>query len=275
MMNLSWRHFGVLAACLLVVDVHARAPELGETLGIGELLDGSFLVVSSGGRAKEVEVPRSLFFTASSMASDGRFIVGYSDRGFTVLNQNLRPVWSRPDPPYNVIALALSADGMQIAVAAADLWAARWTATTWKLFTISSSRRQRDIGRFSYTRSADELVTVNWDPTGQRLVFNDKGAIRVTNVESSASRVVGMGLSPTWSPDGQWIAYRTGEGQIALMNAETGAIDARRFGVHLASFAHWSPDLKYAGEQRVSVEWRLAWGGYLLLRAVYVQRDGE
>jgi hypothetical protein len=161
MMNLSWRHFGVLAACLLVVDVHARAPELGETLGIGELLDGSFLVVSSGGRAKEVEVPRSLFFTASSMASDGRFIVGYSDRGFTVLNQNLRPVWSRPDPPYNVIALALSADGMQIAVAAADLWAARWTATTWKLFTISSSRRQRDIGRFSYTRSADELVTVN------------------------------------------------------------------------------------------------------------------
>jgi hypothetical protein len=82
MMNLSWRHFGVLAACLLVVDVHARAPELGETLGIGELLDGSFLVVSSGGRAKEVEVPRSLFFTASSMASDGRFIVGYSDRGF-------------------------------------------------------------------------------------------------------------------------------------------------------------------------------------------------
>jgi Tol biopolymer transport system component len=106
-------------------------------------------------------------------------------------------------------------------------------------------------------------------------VFNDKGAIRVTNVESGASRVVGMGLSPTWSPDGQWIAYRTGEGQIALMNAETGAIDARRFGVHLASFAHWSPDLKYAGEQRVSVEWRLAWGGYLLLRAVYVQRDGE
>jgi hypothetical protein len=35
-----------------------------------------------------------------------------------------------------------------------------------------------------------------------------------------------------------------GGGQIALMNAESGAIDTRRFGAHLTSFAHWSPDSK-------------------------------
>jgi WD40 repeat protein len=214
-------------------------------VGICELLNGRLLAVSKGGRVEEVALPRSLFFTSSSVASNGKLIVGFSDRGFTVLDQHLRPVWSRPDPRYNVIALALSPDGTKVAVAAADLGAARWTAVTWRLFTISSSGRQSDIGRFSYTKTADELVTVSWDPTGRRLVFNDKGAIRVVDVESDATRVIGVGLSPTWSPDGRWFAYRTGEGQIALMNAESGAVDARRFGAHLTSFAHWSPNSRY------------------------------
>ncbi len=54
------------------------------------------------------------------------------------------------------------------------------------------------------------------------------------------NRVLGSGLDPTWSPDGRWIAYRTRDGKIALLDFQSGRTDSRKLGADVDSFAHWT-----------------------------------
>lgn len=67
-----------------------------------------------------------------------------------------------------------------------------------------------------------DVGRVSWDPTGRYLLYNRyalqantvRWEIRVLDTETNEELPVVVGLTPHWSPDGQWIAYAT-EGDTA------------------------------------------------------------
>lgn len=88
----------------------------------------------------------------------------------------------------------------------------------YNLYTIDLASGEAD----QITDFESDLGRVSYDPTGQYLLYNRyiadtsgiRWEVRVLDTETDTETFVAAGLTPHWSPDGQWIAYAT-EGDTA------------------------------------------------------------
>jgi hypothetical protein len=82
-----------------------------------------------------------------------------------------------------------------------------------------------------------------WSPDDQKLVYETAADVMVFNVEDDRSGTVAKGEDPTWSPDGEWIAFRDRDTYYAIHPDGSG----RRKLFHsywgrAVSALYWSPD---------------------------------
>jgi hypothetical protein len=105
-----------------------------------------------------------------------------------------------------------------------------------------------DLGSESVTDVAvltqpDALTTQCWSPNGKEIVYATDGHVTIQNLGESKTTTLAVGTDPTWSPDGNWIAYLdenehsyyaihpSGEGRKKLFHNR-----------HLVAGLYWSPD---------------------------------
>lgn len=83
-----------------------------------------------------------------------------------------------------------------------------------------------------------------WSPSDKEVVYEVEGAMVIRDLEKSASRDLGRGKWPTWSPDGEWIAFldhdrfyavRPDGGDRKVLFQHKGA----------SSALWWSPDCRF------------------------------
>lgn len=89
------------------------------------------------------------------------------------------------------------------------------------------------------------LTTQCWSLDGKEIVFESDGNVVVQSVEGGQPRILGVGKAPTWSPDGNWIAYLdehehtfyaihpSGDGKKKLFHSRDGMAGL-----------YWSPDAR-------------------------------
>ncbi|MFZ0882998.1 MAG: hypothetical protein WAN14_06335 [Candidatus Acidiferrales bacterium] len=89
-----------------------------------------------------------------------------------------------------------------------------------------------------------EYVTSQcWSPDGKRLVYQMDDAVRLYELDNDRSDAIAKGSDPTWSPDGNWIAFRDGEAYYAMH--PDGSARKKLFHNHWGSAVsalYWSPD---------------------------------
>ncbi len=87
---------------------------------------------------------------------------------------------------------------------------------------------------------------IDWAPDGKRLAYVSEGRISLVNVDGTGRTLLGTSTvgndhSPSWSPDGAWIAYatRSGYSSVYLIRPDG---SQRTLLVRHASAPAWSPD---------------------------------
>jgi Tol biopolymer transport system component len=93
-----------------------------------------------------------------------------------------------------------------------------------------------------------EVDHADWSPEGTRVVFDHDGGIYVApvmQISSAAPTLLARGNTPTWSPDGRWIAFSrrtTGlNGHVAIWLVHPDGTDAHPISSGLWAVG-WSPD---------------------------------
>jgi Tol biopolymer transport system component len=119
--------------------------------------------------------------------------------------------------------------------------------------TFSGRLQGKEMPRGLYWASFDfvqrsfvgEAENCDWAPDGNALTCETEGHIWLFDIRSNSSRPLTLGHTPTWSPDGTSIAYRTPDGRASLMNSN-GAPMKWPLGMHESTGAlRWSPDGRY------------------------------
>jgi WD40-like Beta Propeller Repeat len=105
------------------------------------------------------------------------------------------------------------------------------------------------------------VTSQRWSPDDRKLVYETDGNVRLYDVDNDLADAVAKGTDPTWSPDGNWIAFRDrdtyyemhpdGSGRKKLFRNHWG--DAE-------SALYWSPDSRIVAYVR---ELGFLQGGFL------------
>ena len=97
-----------------------------------------------------------------------------------------------------------------------------------------------------------EFVTSEcWSPDGKRLVYQMDDAVRLHELDNDRSDAIAKGTDPSWSPDGNWIAFRDRETYYAMHADGSGRKEL--FHNHWGSAVsalYWSPDSRIVAHVR-------------------------
>ena len=132
----------------------------------------------------------------------------------------------------NIATLVVSKDGQAINLKVLDL----------------ESKSVRDIA------PAGRITAQCWSPDGKGIVFESGGNVMIQNDDALKPRTLALGTGPTWSPDGNWIAYLDEHEHSYYIVHPSGEGKKKLFhNLHGMAGLYWSPDARmvaYVTEER-------------------------
>jgi WD40 repeat protein len=232
-------------------------------------------------------------------ARDGLTIASYGPRGLRIVDfKKRKAILGKPFPNHRAQGGTVSHDGDQVAFTLKSLSTSPpWTLGVMKtdnsdLREFPSVRNSWDMcwsydmsriamGTLNTTNSTLRLTVLNiatesvrelsadvgklttqcWSPDGKEIVFESGGKVVVQNVEDGERRTLGVGRVPTWSPDGNWIAFLDEHDHSYYVVHPSGEGKKKLFH-HRRAIAglYWSPDSRV-------VAYVIEVGGFVSLEA--------
>jgi hypothetical protein len=253
--------FGVLAGSTFAgsVDDDLRALSRSDGLGIARLDDtgrlevryfdriGSAVLLDVPGISAlyDIEAVPQLILGALTIAERGavepsefqhpRFAL------FSLQGAAPRPV-GLPNWPR---AAAVSPDGKGLAALWVDSGRHRaslqfgdvaWTSVS-TAYTLELGDDPENLTVVNYVQE-----NFGWSPDARSIVYSKQGRLYICDVQTKTTRLIADGWDPSWSPNGKFIAYRSGDHALVLYELGGDKSQTLTHGIDVEGFPRWSPD---------------------------------
>ena len=87
--------------------------------------------------------------------------------------------------------------------------------------------------------------SIGWSAKGDSIVYDSAGRIFLLDMATRSSTFFAEGSDPTWSPDGNWIAYRKPDGMICFSRPDGTRSAEWLANTQVGRGLQWSPDGRY------------------------------
>jgi Tol biopolymer transport system component len=254
------RRLAVIISVLLLGSGHARSQMALDSelrnksevdgLGLVQFSNRELLMIPFGAKPHSIT-----FFGLSVLAArsspDGRHFVIYTgDRDnrpsappyrLALVDTRGRVLSSLRRDVTNIVDMSMSLDCQKVAFLGQDL-------------------RTKETGLFYGNMGSDQAVlavpmtslngvpkesSIGWGADGKRIVFENAKQVYTYDIYSKQIESIVQGAEPSWSPNGVWIAYRSGAGVIHIISSDLKESKIVGGGKKSISGAHWSPDSAY------------------------------
>ena len=253
-----------ICALILVVTVCTTAclhnsNDLVEELKVRESNEGLAVVCMDGHWFQVISfasnaypVPLHLRKNSSAWIAQDGYLVAWNVHtvpsgpceGTTTVNTMDGEVLTQiPGSIVNPRTMAVSADGRRIA------FDGTYMTSSIKPLEGSVGVRYLDVQSGNVVNVSSDSTsrgsgTLSWSPAGDALTYGNGSQIYILDVSSGLSRSIARGYDPTWSPDAQWISFRSLDGSAIAINPVTLA-EKKLLPYKILGAVHWSPDAKY------------------------------
>jgi hypothetical protein len=132
-----------------------------------------------------------------------------------------------------------------------------WSHDKSKLALTFHKSRIANLGVLDLTTRATRILIPNveearhftsqcWSRDDKQVVYEMGGSVHIIEIAKGieSERVIVRGLEPTWSPDGNWVAYRDGDAYDAIHPSGEGQKTLFRK-TRAVSALFWSPDSRF------------------------------
>ena len=185
---------------------------------------------------------------AAWTTTDGTAVLGYSyfggvslpARRLVLIDVNGRVAGVLDREVINVGGMALAADNRAIAFTGKD----PLTGETGLFLGRLGSGEIHLVIPLQSREGVPEETSVAWLPGAGGIAFSRDKQIWTYDLASRRTSLLFRGTNPSYSPDGQWIAYR-GLNGYAVIASRQGYSEKRMSRGRVYGHIHWSPDSEY------------------------------
>jgi hypothetical protein len=155
--------------------------------------------------------------------------------------------WQLPGDVAYVRAMAVSSNGAEVAFD--GTYKPEGASRNPSLWTVglhyidSSSNTMRLL--LPLAAEQGPVTSISFSPDGAQFVYDHSNRIFIFDVKDGSTHQVAVGASPTWSPNGKWIAFRSSDGVATTLNASTLKVEALIDKRRIQTSVHWSPDSRF------------------------------
>lgn len=112
-------------------------------------------------------------------------------------------------------------------------------------FGLHALSTTEEIRTLVGTTEAEEPHSIGWSRDGKVIVYDTANRVLLYHLDTNQSTFLAAGSNPTWSPDGDWIAYRRLDRTAALIRPNGTQSKDILDNVRLGGGLRWSPNSRY------------------------------